>query len=125
MEVAIFDILKRLASPDSSSLEFFAIIAVLIFLMFYKYLVKPFLEHVKTFNETLAKQNTNISSMNTSLERLESNIIALKESSEINYSVNKVKIDESQRDINEMKSILSQFQGAMMYNARLFNRELE
>jgi len=125
MEVAILDILKRLASPDSSTFEFVAILAIIFLLMLYKYIIQPFLLHVKAFNENMKTQTSNIVSMNTSLQRLETNIIALKDSSLINHNVNQVKIDESQKDINEIKGILAQFQGAMMYNARLFNRELE
>lgn len=124
MESAILGILKELAGDDMSGMQFYSIIALIVFLIVYKYFAKPAQTEIKRIVSVITEQNKNIDNLNTIIERLDVNIASLKKSSDEDFKVNQVKIDDTQNDINEIKDILSQFKGAMMYNSRVFNKEL-
>ena len=124
MENGILAILKMLASDGSSGVELYSIIAIIIFLLVYRYFIKPILTEAKRCISVMESQNSSIEEINDIISRLYDRVSTLKITNDENFKVNQLKIDETQKDINEMKNILSQFKGAMMYNSRMFNKEL-
>lgn len=124
MEIEILKILKELAGDDVTSMQFYCILSVIVFLCIYKYFIKPILAESKRCITTIETQNKNIDELRSIIERLDKNVSELKKSSDEDYIVNQEKINQTKNDINEIKDILSQFKGAMMYNSRLFNKEL-
>lgn len=124
METAVLAILKSLAGDNIDGMQFWIIIGIIIFLLLYKYFIKPMMTEAKRIIDVINTQNKNIQDLNKVVERMDERVGELKVSSDEGFIVNQLKIDEAQRDIAEMKSILSQFKGAMLYNSRLFNKEL-
>lgn len=124
METAVLAILKSLAGDNIDGMQFWIIIGIIIFLLLYKYFIKPMMTEAKRIIDVINTQNKNIQDLNKVVERMDERVGELKVSSDEGFTVNQLKIDEAQRDIAEMKSILSQFKGAMLYNSRLFNKEL-
>lgn len=121
----IINLLGKYIGPNSTPLQIFIISCLVIFSAVYKYFIKPTYIEIKRCSTVIDTQTKSIQSIGTVLERMETNLNLMKKCHDEDNKISDLKITEAQNDINEIKSILSQFQGALMYNARLFNKELE
>jgi len=125
MESTILAIMKEIIGGNLTSVQFYIVCLIIILIIVYKYFIHPTIKEARRCISVIESQNRNLQNVNTIIERLDKNIGSLQKSTDEDFKINDLNITESQKDINEIKNILSQFQGALLYNSRIFNRELD
>lgn len=121
MEVFLAKAFESLFSGSYTAIEIFCITALAFIYLAYKFYVKPMINETSEVRVIIEEQQKTAENIKEILERLEKQVVNIVDNDEF-CTKSSVR---AQEDIEEIKKMLSQFQGAMMYNKQIFNRELE
>ena len=131
----IINLLTSFASAASVTDTGLLMIVIALIALLYKYIIKPMYEKVlivptkdevkDIVGESIAIEKTDFEELSKKLESVSKSIEFLKELDKSNFK----EITEIKRDVEQIKQILNQFQGHMMYGGRrtsdFGNRELK
>lgn len=86
-------------------------------------LIRPIRHDSSKIITSINDQIEHVQDLSDSIQDLETKITSIISTEKYNHEMHSDQIAAVHNDIDNIKQILAQFQGAMMYNSRLFNNK--
>lgn len=121
--VGFINLMLRSGISETGILIFLLALIVVICISIWLFVIKPIKQQSKQLADSIDNQTSHIDDLHSSIDKLEVKINNIIENSNKVSLIQKEQLTDVHKDIDNIKQILSQFQGALLYNSRLFNNK--